>query len=189
MLGTDPLGRDVFSRLVAGTRSSITVALGATLLALLVGGAVGLVAGYRGGWLDSVSMRIVDVQLAFQLVLLPSRWPHSSKPGVPTLIVILAFGGWVVYARVVRGTVLVLQDGRIRGRRAGHRSDRRADRSAAYSAESRPARVGPGQLSAAGFIISEASLSFLGFGYSTTTAQLGRHARGRDHRTYAQPGG
>ena len=105
--GTDHLNRDVLSRVVSGARVSLTVAALAVLLALTVGTAVGLTAGFFGGWVDSLLMRLVDAALAiprlFVLLLLLVVW---ERVPLPALIFVLGTTGWFATARLVRGEVL-----------------------------------------------------------------------------------
>lgn len=113
LLGTDDLGRDVFARVSAGAATSLELATLSTLLALLIGVAVGLTAGYAGGAVDSVLMRLVDLVLAFPFLLLAillaallreAELASSTAPVVLTLGIV----GWTTSARVIRGKALVL---------------------------------------------------------------------------------
>lgn len=109
-LGTDHLGRDVLSRLLHGSRWSLgTVAL-ATTLVLCIGVAVGAVAGYYGGLVDEVLMRIVDVLLAFPGLVLALAIAGTLGPGITSVMIGLASIWWVGYARIVRGMVLSLRE-------------------------------------------------------------------------------
>lgn len=107
VLGTDPNGFDVFSRLVYGTRSSLLTALAAVGLALLVGLPLGLVAGWRGGWVDSVIMRCVDVLLAFPAVLLAVAIAAAlGEPSLTTVVIAVAVVLVPPFIRQVRAAVL-----------------------------------------------------------------------------------
>ena len=109
VLGTDSNGRDILTRLAYGGRISLTVAGLAALSALLIGGAVGSVAGYYGGLVDAVAMRIVDILISIPsitLLLLLSVW---WRPGPVGLALVIASIGWTGIARLVRGEVLALR--------------------------------------------------------------------------------
>ena len=109
VLGTDHLGRDVLSRVIFGTRVSLTVGFAAVLVGGLLGASLGILAGYRGGFTDSVIMTIADAQLAFPFILLAIGIIAVLGPSFPTLIVVIGLSGWVGYARVLRSQVLVLR--------------------------------------------------------------------------------
>ena len=109
VLGTDHLGRDVFSRVIYGARVSLLVGFAAVIVGGLVGATLGLVAGFRGGWTDSMIMTLADAQLAFPFILLAIGIIAVLGPSFPTLIVVIGLSGWVTYARVLRSQVLVLR--------------------------------------------------------------------------------
>lgn len=109
LLGTDHLGRDVLSRLIWGSRVSLTVGVAAVVVGGLVGSLLGLVAGVRGGWTDTVIMTLADAQLAFPFILLAIGIIAVLGPSFPTLVVVIGLSGWVAYARILRGQVLVLR--------------------------------------------------------------------------------
>ena len=105
-LGTDQLGRDIWARIVFGTRVTLAVSGIAVLVAGLVGTAAGLVAGYFGGAADAVILRLIDVQLAFPLILLVIAVVAVLGPSLPNLVIIMGISGWPRFARIVRGAVL-----------------------------------------------------------------------------------
>jgi peptide/nickel transport system permease protein len=109
LLGTDHLGRDVFSRVIYGARVSLLVGFAAVVVGGLVGATLGLLAGFRGGWTDSIIMTLADAQLAFPFILLAIGIIAVLGPSFPTLIVVIGLSGWVTYARVLRSQVLVLR--------------------------------------------------------------------------------
>lgn len=105
-LGTDQLGRDLLARSIHGLRLSLIVGFGATAIAALVGISLGLVAGYFGAGLDAVVMRIVDIQMSFPYLLLAIVWAALFGGSFWQMVIIIAFRGWVDFARVIRGLVL-----------------------------------------------------------------------------------
>jgi peptide/nickel transport system permease protein len=109
LLGTDHLGRDVLSRMLWGARVSLLVGFAAVGVGGLVGAGLGIVAGYRGGWADTIIMTIADAQLAFPFILLAIGIIAVLGPSFPTLIVVIGLSGWMSYARVLRSQVLVLR--------------------------------------------------------------------------------
>ncbi len=107
--GTDNLGRDILSRTIYGARVSLAIGLSATVLAATCGVTLGLVAGYSGGVLDDLLMRVADVQLAFPYLLLAIAIIGVLGASMLNLILVLAIANWVVYARLVRAEVLSLR--------------------------------------------------------------------------------
>ncbi len=110
ILGTDNLGRDMLSRIIYGSQISLAVGLSAVALAGVIGVFVGLVAGYYGGFIDSLLMRLVDSFLAIPTILFALVFLSVFGPSVPTLIVVLGITNWVQYARLVRGEVLSIKE-------------------------------------------------------------------------------
>lgn len=106
LLGTDGLGRDIVSRLIYGAQMTLTVAISSVALGGFVGIALGLMAGYFGGWLDTVIMRLADLQLAFPSLLLGLVAMALLGSGIVELVIVIALTQWAVYARVVRSDVL-----------------------------------------------------------------------------------
>lgn len=105
-LGTDELGRDMATRLLYGARASLSVAVSGIVTGAVLGLLVGLVGGYVGGWLDALTMRLGDVQLAFPYLLLAVAIMTVVGPSIVVLILILGIRSWVLYARTVRSVVL-----------------------------------------------------------------------------------
>ncbi len=106
VLGTDGNGRDLFSRILYGLSISLVLSVSAVLIALCVGVTIGLIAGFFGGVIDTVLMRLVDVQLAFPYVVLAVAILSLARPTLSTLAIVLSLATWAFYARVIRSSVL-----------------------------------------------------------------------------------
>ena len=183
LLGTDDQGRDVLSAIMFGARISLLVGLASVGLAVLVGVALGLIAGYAGGKLDAFIMRIADIQLSFPAILIALLIDGVARAALPrdahssvalfVLIVAIAAANWVQYARTVRGSTMVeknreyVQAARVIG-------------ISSFGIMRRhllPNVLGPvlvlGTINIATAIITEATLSFLGVGVPPTEPSLG----------------
>ena len=110
LLGSDALGRDVFSRLLYGARVSLLVGIAAIAVGGSIGIVAGLLSGYFGGWVDDLIMRLGDIQLAFPFILLAIMFLVVLGSGVGNLILVLGVGQWVTYARIVRADTLSLRE-------------------------------------------------------------------------------
>jgi len=110
LLGTDHLGRDIVSRLIYGARISIVVSVSAVAFSAFLGTIIGLFSGFYGGKIDSVFMRLADVQLAFPFILLAIAIIAVLGPNLQNIIIVMGITGWVIYARVVRAEVLSLRE-------------------------------------------------------------------------------
>jgi peptide/nickel transport system permease protein len=173
ILGTDALGRDVLSRLLVGARISLTVSLGATCLAMLVGTAIGLLAGYHSGWFDAIVMRFVDVQMAFPSLLLALTLAALLRPSLPILILVLFVRSWIIYARLIRASVIAVKEREYVEAAvvSGASSIRILLRHITPSSLHLVVIISTFQL--AELIILEASLSFLGLGIQPPTPSWG----------------
>ncbi len=109
-LGTDQIGRDMLARIVAGTRLSLGIVAVAGAVGSVLGTALGLWAGYAGGVVDNIIMRLVDIQLAIPFILLILLLMAVIGPGIVNLIVVLGVTGWAVYARTARARALEVRD-------------------------------------------------------------------------------
>ena len=110
LLGTDNLGRDIFSRSVYAARIDLMVGLITTYVPLVLGVALGLLAGYRGGWLETVVMRAVDVVIAFPFIVLVIAVIAIVGPGLLGVYIGINVVGWALYARLTRAEVLVVKE-------------------------------------------------------------------------------
>jgi len=182
-LGTDNQGRDILSTIMHGARISLGVGLAAVLFALVLGVSLGLLAGYLGGRVEAIIMRIADVQLSFPAILIALLIDGVARvalPGdrhdelaIPVLVLAIGFAGWVQYARTVRGSTMVekskeyVQAARVIGRRP----------LAIMLSHVLPNVMGPvlviATIHIATAIITEATLSFLGVGVPATRPSLG----------------
>jgi len=173
VLGTDQLGRDILSRIIHGSRISLMIGLLSVAISLPAGVAAGLVSGYAGGRFDDVVMRVADVQLAFPFILLAITIAGVLGPSPRNVILILAVGGWVVYARITRGQVLSLREKEFieaaRGLGMGH--------ARVLLRHILPNVLTPiivvGTFAVAQMILLETSLSFLGLGVQPPTPSWG----------------
>ena len=186
LFGTDDLGRDILSRIIYGSRISMIVALGATIVGAIIGVLIGLTAGYFGGWIDAVFMRIMDGMFSFPFILLAMILITVLGNGVMNVILAIGIASVPGFARVTRGQVLIVKEEE-------------------YCNACRVVGVSPvrllflhilpncvsqiivyATLRIASAIISEASLSFLGLGIALPTASWGSILRvGRDCLTTA----
>jgi peptide/nickel transport system permease protein len=172
-LGTDSLGRDILAQVISGARVSLTVGIGAVVLAALIGIPLGLLAGYRGGALDSGISWLVDFQIGFPAALLVLLIASSLEPGVGPLIITLGVVSWMLFARLSRSLAMSLRD-----------SDFVAAAQLAGSSTPKilgrhllPNMMGPlvtlGLLQIATAMLGESALSYLGFGISRPQVSWG----------------
>ncbi|MCA1647015.1 MAG: ABC transporter permease [Chloroflexi bacterium] len=181
-LGTDHLGRDIFSRILFGTRVALIVSVTAVLLSGAVGIAMGLVSGYFGTWIDDAVSWLVSVQLSFPFILLAIAVAAVLGGGLRNLIIVLALTGWVVYARVVRAEALSLRESDyVQAARAlGASPSRILVRHILPNAFTPVIVIASFEM--ARMIVSEAALSFLGVGVEPSLPSWG--AMLADGRTY-----
>ena len=110
LLGTDNLGRDILSRVIAGARVSVMIALYAIVLSGGIGALMGMTAGYFGGWVDSIISRLIDIQMSVPALPLAMLFAAVLPPGEGMVVVIIVMTYWTWYARIVRGDVLSLRE-------------------------------------------------------------------------------
>jgi peptide/nickel transport system permease protein len=110
LLGTDNVGRDIFSRIIHGSRISLSVGIAAVGISLLIGVTLGLLSGFLGGRVDTIIMALVDIMLAFPPLILAFAMVAVLGPGIGNIILVLGLTGWERYARVVRAEVLALRE-------------------------------------------------------------------------------
>jgi len=183
--GQDRLGRDVFAQVAHGARASLLIAIAVVTLTALVGVATGAAAGYVGGAVDVVIMRIVDIFLAFPGILLAIALAGVLGPNLVNLVIALAVMGWVGYARLVRAQVLGLREREyvVAARAVGAGPWRIVSRHILPNALS-PVIV-QATFGAAGVIIAESSLSFLGLGPQDVPTWGGLLSQGAAYLLYA----
>ena len=108
--GTDKLGRDILSRIIMGSRSALIVPIGVVLFAVLLGAPLGALAGYKGGWLDEVIMRVTDLFLAFPSLLLAMAIASALGRGLDKAAIALVVSWWPWYTRIARGVAVGLRE-------------------------------------------------------------------------------
>ena len=182
-LGSDDQGRDVYSAILYGLRMSVFVGVAAVVLSLVIGVPLGLIAGYAGGWFDTLLMRIADVQLTFPVILVAllifgiarGVLPEGYRDDMAVFVIIIAIGlsDWVQYARTVRGAVMVekQKDYVLAAQLIGR------SQTAILTKHILPNMLAPilviATISFAQAIVAESTLSYLGVGLPPTAPSLG----------------
>jgi peptide/nickel transport system permease protein len=173
VLGTDLNGRDLLSRIMVGAQAALFVGLASVVIGGLVGIALGLIAGYFGGWADALIMRLVDIQLSLPGVLLAVAILAAIGKGLFNVVLVLGFVSWVQYARLVRGSTLAARGQEyVLGARALGASNLRI-----IARHILPNIAGPltivATINVSTNILSEAALSYLGVGVPLSTVTWG----------------
>jgi peptide/nickel transport system permease protein len=173
ILGTDVVGRDIWSRVLFGARTSVTVGIGAVTLYLMIGTVLGMIAGFYGGLFDQLIMRLTDTILAIPPLLLIIVFVAVTGPSIGSVMIVIALLGWPVTARLVRGQLLVLRESEfITAARVVGVPDR-----AVLFRHMLPNLLGPltvvATFGVATAVLLESSLSFLGLGVRAPEASWG----------------
>jgi peptide/nickel transport system permease protein len=173
LLGTDGFGRDVLTRLLFGSRVSLLVGATAVFIAGLIGTAMGLVTGYKGGWVEDVVMRLADAQQAIPPILLAIIVVSVFGANITNLIGVLGMSGWVIYARIIFARTLSLRRGQFveAALALGATTERVLIRHLLPNILGQI--IALSTLQAGRMILLEASLSFLGLGVPPPTASWG----------------
>lgn len=173
VLGTDSLGRDVAARILVAIRISLLVAAASVFVAGTIGVVLGLLSGFAGGWVDAVVMRATDTMFAMPIVLLAITVMTVVRPGVQSLVFVIALTQWPTYARVVRGQTLAVKEELFvtAARAVGVRQLRTLRKH--ILPQVLPSVIALATLNVSFIILLEAGLSFLGLGVQLPDPSLG----------------
>jgi len=188
LFGTDELGRDILSRVIYGTRISMSVAFGMAGIQVSVGVILGVLAGYFGGWFDLIMMRVTDIAFAFPDLLLAILIMGIRGPGISNIFLALGVVAWPGTCRLVRGQVLAVKELEyVQAARAVGQNDFRI-----MLRHLLPNVISPVIISAtlgiAGWVIAEATLSFLGIGVRPPYPSWGNMIANLRNLIFGQPG-
>lgn len=182
ILGTDQLGRDVLTRLIYGSQTSLIVGLVSVVVGMVIGVTLGLMAGYFGGWVDAVISRIIDIMLAFPFIFMAMLLVAALGSSLVNVIIVLGITGWVPYARTVRANVLSVREKEfVRAANTVGCTHRRILFQHILPSVIDSAII-LGTMDVGTYILSEASLTFLGLGIPPKIATWGNMiATGQDY--------
>jgi len=173
LMGTDGLGRDILSRVLYGTRISLWIAILILVTAGIFGTIVGIVAGYAGGFLDNILMRITDIFMAFPRLILAMAIAAALGPSLTNVVIAISFGAWTVFARLARSrAIAVREEDFVEAARALGAGNLRILFKHILPMALSPVIV-QATLSMGGIILTAAGLGFLGFGAQPPTPEWG----------------
>jgi peptide/nickel transport system permease protein len=185
--GTDQLGRDILSRVIWGARVSISVGLGVTAITATVGVVVGVLSGFFGGWVDTTIMRLTDMVFAFPGILFAILMMAILGPSILNVFVALSITHWAGIARIVRSNVLSVKESEfVEAARAMGARDKAIILRHVLPQIMSPVIVSS-TMNAGTFILSEASLSFLGIGISPPFPSWGAMIAGATQNVLVYP--
>jgi len=173
LMGSDGLGRDIFTRVLYGTRISLWIAVLILLLAGVLGTTVGILAGYLGGFWDNLLMRVTDIFMAFPRLILAMAIAAALGPSLTNVVIAISFSAWTVFARLARSrAIAVREEDYVEAARAVGASNFRI-----ILRHILPMAISPviiqGTISMGGITLTAAGLGFLGFGAQPPTPEWG----------------
>jgi peptide/nickel transport system permease protein len=186
VFGTDELGRDILARVIYGARTSVMIGAIVVLIGMVAGTASGLIAGFRGGWVDTLVMRVVDIQFAFPALLMAMALVFALGAGTKTIIIALSVDAWLPYCRLGRSMVLSVRNTTYveAAKTIGCSSGRVVRRHVLPNVAS--PLITLAVLEFARIVLAESTLSFLGLGIQPPTVSWGLMLNtGEDYLTVA----
>lgn len=187
LLGTDEAGRDVLTRLLYGARVSLLVGIVPTIISMLVGAVLGIIAGYNGGWVDAVIMRLADIMLAFPSMFLAMVIMYTLGDGMINIFLALALVNWASVSRIVRSETLKLRESEFVEAARSIGVKRVVIMLRHILPNCIPSLIVLFTLNIPSAILSESSLSFLGIGIKAPQASWGLMVNTGRQFLYSQP--
>lgn len=187
LLGTDEAGRDVLTRLLYGARISLLVGIVPTIISMLVGAVLGIIAGYNGGWVDTLIMRLADIMLAFPSMFLAMVIMYTLGDGMINIFLALALVNWASVARIVRSETLKLRESEFIEAARSIGVKRVVIMLRHILPNCIPSLIVLFTLNIPSAILSESSLSFLGIGIKAPQASWGLMVNTGRQFLYSQP--